>query len=228
MPVPFSKQSNELVERAVNKAKGPASGGVKEINRVLTKDISLGLQWYYFGTRIDPSLACPSDPLSLIRYVVSKSPKIAWCLQYAIEMRASNERVLFYTVNPLTAMTLRAILTMAGINTISIRSSNTQTERDEAIAAFNDTGSGVTALVTSQLLAAFGVNYHGACHRGVIVENGPNFATQNQSMGRLWRLGQKTKFSGTSSRRRTPWTPGSRLGTCGHMSPSSRRRQRLT
>ncbi|KDN66182.1 hypothetical protein CSUB01_04723 [Colletotrichum sublineola] len=34
---------------------------------------------------------------------------------------------------------------------------------------------------------------HGACHHGVIVENGPNFATQNQAMGRLWRLGQKSK-----------------------------------
>lgn len=61
------------------------------------------------------------------------------------------------------------------------------------LADFNDPNSTVRALVTSPLLAASGVNYHNACHNGVVVENCPNFGLQCQVIGRLWRPGQEEK-----------------------------------
>ena len=39
-------------------------------------------------------------------------------------------------------------------------------------------------------LSAFGVNFHKACHHGIIMEAASNPSTELQAQGRIWRLGQ--------------------------------------
>lgn len=47
-----------------------------------------------------------------------------------------------------------------GLSTLTIMSRDTQTERDAAVAEFNDPLSSVAALVTSLQLNAYGVDVH--------------------------------------------------------------------
>ncbi|KAK1990198.1 hypothetical protein LX36DRAFT_705390 [Colletotrichum falcatum] len=54
----------------------------------------------------DNTIGCPTDPVTLARYVISKSPKMAWCLKHAFELQKEGQRCLFYTINPLTAINL--------------------------------------------------------------------------------------------------------------------------
>ncbi|KAL7951502.1 P-loop containing nucleoside triphosphate hydrolase protein [Trichoderma barbatum] len=86
---------------------------------------------------------------------------------------------------------VNALLVAAGIPTLHYMSRNSQTERDAAVEAFNNPASPYTCLVTSLQLSAFGVNFHKACHRGLILEQPMNQAILLQAQGRLWRIGQK-------------------------------------
>lgn len=63
-------------------------------------------------------------------------------------------------------------------------------ERVKAIQAFNNPNEDVGALITTFQLAGFGINLHGACHHGIIVEYPQNLSTILHAIGRLWRLGQ--------------------------------------
>ncbi|KAL6409367.1 uncharacterized protein AUP68_05740 [Ilyonectria robusta] len=53
--------------------------------------------------------------------------------------------------------------------------------------------------ITSQILnallvlASFGVNFHKACHHGLIMESVSNLSTEVQATGRTWRIGQMYK-----------------------------------
>lgn len=85
---------------------------------------------------------------------------------------------------------LNALLVAAGIRTLHYMSRNNQSERDAAVAKFNDPSTPHTCLVTSLQLSAFGLNLHKACHRGIILESPVNLSHTIQALGRLYRLGQ--------------------------------------
>lgn len=69
-------------------------------------------------------------------------------------------------------------------------SRHSQTQRDDAVAKFNNIESPHTCLITSLQLSAFGLNLHKAWHRGIIVESPINLSHTIQALGRLQRLGQ--------------------------------------
>lgn len=79
---------------------------------------------------------------------------------------------------------------MCGIHTLHIHSRVDQSERDWAIRRFNSHETHYTTLLTSTQLSAFGVDFHFACHTGIMLEEPINTGTAVQAMGRLWRLGQ--------------------------------------
>lgn len=85
---------------------------------------------------------------------------------------------------------VNALLVAAGVSTLYYMSKHSQTERDEAVEAFNNPTSNYTCLVTSLQLSAFGVNFHKCCHRGLILKMPANLGTVLQALGRLWRIGQ--------------------------------------
>ncbi|KAI8218196.1 hypothetical protein K4K55_012932, partial [Colletotrichum sp. SAR 10_96] len=100
---PKTSSQHQREQRAKANLKAPAAGGVKEVNNVISKDVTNGLQYYYFATRTDPTIGCPADPITLARYIISKSPKLAWCLRHVLNLAREGKRCLLYTINPLTA-----------------------------------------------------------------------------------------------------------------------------
>ncbi|UPL03878.1 hypothetical protein LCI18_014812 [Fusarium solani-melongenae] len=132
----------------------------------------------------------PRDRLDMAQMICHGSPKLAWTVQRVLELNDRRERVLIYVNHPLTLMILNALLTYLGVRSLHIRSSHPMAERTKAIRRFSNPNEDVGALITSFQLGGFGINLHGACHHGIIVEYPQNLSTLLHAIGRLWRLGQ--------------------------------------
>ncbi|KAL7907902.1 P-loop containing nucleoside triphosphate hydrolase protein [Trichoderma velutinum] len=167
------------------------AAGVKEVNQIAVFDTTGGLQWNFYNTRSDQKFGFPTDRVNQIRYVAWDSPKYMYTILEALDAQSKGERLLIYTNNPLTSQIVNALLVAAGVPTLHYMSRNSQAERDQAVEAFNNPASPYTCLVTSLQLLAFGVGFHRACHRGLILEYPMNHAILLQAQGRLWRIGQQ-------------------------------------
>lgn len=86
---------------------------------------------------------------------------------------------------------LNAVLVMIGIPTLHITSRTEQSERDRAVRRFSEPSSAYTVMLTSTMLNAYGVDFHRACHTGLMLEEPQNTATAIQAVGRLYRFGQE-------------------------------------
>ncbi|QYS93755.1 hypothetical protein H0G86_001124 [Trichoderma simmonsii] len=93
--------------------------------------------------------------------------------------------------NDVSPRIVNALLVAVGVSTLHYMSRHSQAKRDDVVQSFNNPSSHYTCLVTSLQLSAFGVNFHKACHRGLILEMPANLSIVFQAMGRLWSLGQK-------------------------------------
>jgi hypothetical protein len=80
---------------------------------------------------------------------------------------------------------LTALLGYLSLNTMSIRSSHDEDERAEVVRRFNSPEFAVDVLVTSLQLNGFGINFHGACHNGIVLEYPHNIQTLLNAFGRL-------------------------------------------
>ncbi|PTD05729.1 hypothetical protein FCULG_00002200, partial [Fusarium culmorum] len=129
--------------------------------------------------------------INRVRWICWDSPKYCWTLAKVLELHLKGERVLVYVNNPLTSAMILAMLEALGIRTLSIQSKHSQGERDSAVKKFNSATLPISALATSLQLSGFGVNFHLACHHGIIVERPQNLGTQIQAIGRLWRTNQE-------------------------------------
>ncbi|KAH7146311.1 P-loop containing nucleoside triphosphate hydrolase protein [Dactylonectria macrodidyma] len=177
--------------RAQAKSRPIPAAGAEEVDRVMSLDTTGGLQWYFYNTNDNGRYGYPTERLNLARYVVWESPKYARVLQRVLELTEEGHRILIYVNNPLTSMMVNALLVCIGMKTLHYTSRNSQNERDSAIARFNDRTNDYQCLITSMKLAAFGVNFHKACHHGIIVEPPENLSILLHATGRLWRIGQK-------------------------------------
>ncbi|KAF4996847.1 hypothetical protein FDECE_12283 [Fusarium decemcellulare] len=164
--------------------------GVDEINSVVLNDRSGGLQWFFYHTRPDGSVPFPTARVHMAQMLCFGSPKLSWTVQRVIELNDQGERVLIYVNHPLTSMILNGLFTCLGVRSLHVRSAHSAHERAKAVRHFNDPKTDVGVLITSLQLGAFGVNYHGACHHGIILEYPHNLPTVMHAVGRLWRLGQ--------------------------------------
>ncbi|KAH6610611.1 hypothetical protein Trco_000631 [Trichoderma cornu-damae] len=184
-------QSRRRDQAKKSKSGSIPAAGAKEVNRVATYDTTGGLQFVFYNTRESQTLGFPVDRQNQVRYVAWESPKYSYAVLEALEAQAAGERLLIYTNHPLTTQIVSALLVAYGVKTLHYLSRHSQAERDEAIDAFNNEASPYTCLVTSLQLSALGVNFHRACHRGLILEIPTNASTLLQATGRLWRIGQK-------------------------------------
>lgn len=80
---------------------------------------------------------------------------------------------------------------MAGFVTLTVRSTDKQGAKIEALRLFTDPRSKAQILIANINIMATGVNLHDACRVGVIVSQHFNPKTNLQIHGRLNRLGQK-------------------------------------
>ncbi|KAI8718083.1 hypothetical protein NCS52_00886300 [Fusarium sp. LHS14.1] len=180
----------ESAARALVEGPERVFGGVDEVNSLIQNDRTGGLQWFFYLTRPDGSVSMSRDRLDMAKMICYGSPKLAWTVQRVLQLNDEGKRVLIYVNHPLTLMILNAFLTYLGVKSLHIRSAHPMAEHVKAIQAFNNPNEDVGALITTFQLAGFGINLHGACHHGIIVEYPQNLSTILHAIGRLWRLGQ--------------------------------------
>ncbi|KAM0502726.1 hypothetical protein ACHAP8_003556 [Fusarium lateritium] len=185
---PLQERQREGLQR---RKRADAVAGTAEMNRVATHDPTKGLQWAFYLTRDSARDMFPESAIGRVRWLCFDSPKYCWTLAKVIELHLKGQRALVYVNNPLTGQMILAMLEALGIRTLSIQSKHSQGERDSAVKKFNSVNMPISALVTSLQLCGFGVNFHLACHHGIIVERPYNLGNQIQAIGRLWRTNQK-------------------------------------
>ncbi|KAH8729722.1 P-loop containing nucleoside triphosphate hydrolase protein [Ilyonectria robusta] len=133
------------------------------------------------------------EPAAQVKWAAWDSSKYCYAILKIFECVVAGDRLLIYVQSPITSQILNALLVVCGIRSLHYMSRNSQAERDAAVEHFNDSSSPYTVLITSMQLAAFGVNFHKACHRGLIMESVSNLSTEVQATGRTWRIGQMYK-----------------------------------
>ncbi|RBA09768.1 hypothetical protein FPRO05_05704 [Fusarium proliferatum] len=170
-----------------------AAADSENVEEVLWRDGVGGLKWYFgqlqlaYGDEIEFPLVREDIP----RTFCSRSPKLCWTINRVLELKAQRQRVLIFVNHPLTSMILTALLTSLCVETLNIRSSHTVDQRAKMVREFNNPQNRAEALVLSFQLGGFGLNLHGACHHGIIVEYPDNLPTMLHGFGRLWRMGQE-------------------------------------
>ncbi|KAL7785125.1 hypothetical protein V8C43DRAFT_317846 [Trichoderma afarasin] len=102
-----------------------------------------------------------------------------------------NERIVIYVDTPWIQQMMYASMKMAGFVTLTVRSTDKQGAKIEALRLFTDPRSKAQILIANINIMATGVNLHDACRVGVIVSQHFNPKTNLQIHGRLNRLGQK-------------------------------------
>ncbi|KAH6981816.1 P-loop containing nucleoside triphosphate hydrolase protein [Ilyonectria sp. MPI-CAGE-AT-0026] len=163
------------------------------MDRVSSLDTTGGLQWYFYNVRNSQKETFPQEPATQVKWVAWDSPKCCYALLEALDCVESGDRLLIYVQNPISSQILNALFVACGLRTLHYMSRNSQAERDSAVEHFNDASSPYSVLITSIQLAAFSVNFHKACHRGLIMESVSNLSTEVQATGRTWRIGQMYK-----------------------------------
>ncbi|PNP61064.1 hypothetical protein FNYG_14152 [Fusarium nygamai] len=188
-------QSFSLPGAAPPNAAPTAAADSENIEVALWKDGVGGLLWYFgqlqlaYGDDIEFPLVREDIPKTFC----SRSPKLCWTIHRVLELKAQGKRVLIFVNHPLTSTILTALLTSLCVETLNIRSSHTVDKRAQMVREFTNTQNRAEALVMSYQLGGFGLNLHGACHHGIIVEYPDNLPTMLHAFGRLWRMGQENE-----------------------------------
>ncbi|KAF5531381.1 transcription regulatory SNF2 [Fusarium napiforme] len=186
-------QSFSLPGAAPPNAAPTAAADSENIEVALWRDGLGGLAWYFgqlqlaYGDDIEFPLVREDIPKTFC----SRSPKLCWTINRVLELKVQGKRVLIFVNHPLTSTILTALLTSLCVETLNIRSSHTVDQRAQIVREFTNTQNRAEALVMSYQLGGFGLNLHGACHHGIIVEYPDNLPTMLHAFGRLWRMGQE-------------------------------------
>ncbi|KAL6904243.1 hypothetical protein GGI43DRAFT_432850 [Trichoderma evansii] len=165
--------------------------GSGDINRPATFDATGGLEWLFYLTRDSQRYSFPIGRLDQVRYAAWDSSKYCYVLMRALEAKERDEKLLVCVNNPLTSQIIYALLVTCGIKTLHCTSKHSQSERKQAASAFGNRLSLNTCLVTSMQLSASEGSFCRSCHRGIIVELPTNHSALLNTIGRLWRIGQK-------------------------------------
>ncbi|CVL02086.1 uncharacterized protein FMAN_08206 [Fusarium mangiferae] len=186
-------QSFSLPGAAAPTAAPTAAADSENVEEVLWRDGVGGLKWYFGQLQLayGDDMEFPLVRGDIPKTFCSRSPKLCWTITRVLELRAQGKRVLIFVNHPLTSMILTALLTSLCVETLNIRSSHTVDQRAKMVREFNNPQNRAEALVLSFQLGGFGLNLHGACHHGIIVEYPDNLPTMLHGFGRLWRMGQE-------------------------------------
>ncbi|KAF5229897.1 hypothetical protein FANTH_14047 [Fusarium anthophilum] len=186
-------QSFSLPGAAASTAAPTAAADSENVEEVLWRDGVGGLRWYFGQLKLayGDDLEFPTIREDIPKTFCSRSPKLCWTINRVLELKAQEERVLIFVNHPLTSTILTALLTSLCVETLNIRSSHTVDKRAKMVREFNNPQNRAEALVMSYQLGGFGLNLHGACHHGIVVEYPENLPTMLHAFGRLWRMGQE-------------------------------------
>ena len=101
------------------------------------------------------------------------------------------EKVLLFTKWPVVQYNIELFLLIVGIEFVSIRSVHTQAQQEQVVSDFNNPAHPAKVCVTSYRYSSTSSNLQKSCHNIVMLEVPGSSCTANQTIGHVWRMGQK-------------------------------------
>ena len=128
--------------------------------------------WWNF-CRPDPHLPPYIDRFSMGEYMAAKSPKLQYLCGYLAEClfaEVGKHRVLLYVNWPIVHWELEAFLKNLGLDVLSLRSGQSNQEKQTTMNRFNDAEDQVDVLIADIKAGSVGVNLQDACARLMLLE----------------------------------------------------------
>ncbi|KAK5651796.1 hypothetical protein OQA88_11663 [Cercophora sp. LCS_1] len=167
--------------------------GTTQVENLIRQDVDGGLSYYYVNTVEDPNcvFAPSADRAAMTAYAMSDAPILQRAVHHVVKNKKEGERTLVVCYSQYMQQLLVSILDKLCIQVLSVRSSNSQSERDQAYQQFNDPNSDVDVLVLNMAVNAAGLSLHRACCRGLVLQEGWSFNLTFQAISKLYRTGQR-------------------------------------
>lgn len=162
-------------------------------------DKDAGMKFYYTMTRrYDDPPEPPADRVSMIKYLVRRSPKLRWLLVKLDELKQRDEKAIVFCVHPRTQWMIEGVCSIAEFNFYSLRSKHDRdTVRPRLFADFNNSAERVDFLLTTMELSGYGVDLFRDCHNMIIFELPDSVPMMMSAMGRIHRVGQTKQQEAT-------------------------------
>ncbi|KAI1765259.1 hypothetical protein GGR53DRAFT_281151 [Hypoxylon sp. FL1150] len=156
-----------------------------------------GAQWLFEALKAGPEYLMPNNRFALVYWLAYHSPILSqlvvqvrrWICQ-PLQLGLPNRVVIMATM-PWVQQDVALCLKIFGWNVSSIRADLDVFHRNMIIEDFNNPRSKVDILLTSMDLSAFGLDLHGSCNKGIVVQWPWSANHLLQMLGRLPRIGQK-------------------------------------
>jgi hypothetical protein len=182
--------SHASFNASLDRFRSRAPTGVKHVDGWHEKGVH-GSVFYHRLTRGEDVDVCYRDRVTFATWMCKRSVKLQWLAGFLLHTCINaDKKVLIFTEWPVIQWNIELFLLMVGIEFVSIRSAHTQSHRDQVIADFNDPLHQVKVCVTSYRCSSTSTNLQKACHNIVMAEVPGSGSTANQSIGRVWRIGQ--------------------------------------
>ncbi|CZR36035.1 uncharacterized protein FPRO_03705 [Fusarium proliferatum ET1] len=165
--------------------------GVDKVEELLHNDINGGLSFFFHQTNIDPSLLPPSDRVGYIHWLCYMSPVMTRTLELVWQyVREEKERVLVYVDSPWIQAIVVQLFTIAGLDVVTVRPSDSSITKNNIIAKWNDPKSGIEVFVANASNMGTSVNMHTCCCKGIFMNWLMTAKAMLQIIGRLIRINQ--------------------------------------
>ncbi|KAL7906500.1 P-loop containing nucleoside triphosphate hydrolase protein [Trichoderma velutinum] len=174
-----------------DKGKGPIVG-VEHLQRLLSFDQNAGLDYFFSRACLDPDVNSPAGRSGWLNWLCATSPILSRCLElthrYVLQ---DKERIVVYVDTRWIQQLMFGAMKMAGFHTLTVRSADKPSTKNEAVRLFCDPTSEAQVFIANINMMSMGVNLHTACCKGFLVNMPFKAKTILQIHGRLNRLGQK-------------------------------------
>ncbi|KAI0377893.1 P-loop containing nucleoside triphosphate hydrolase protein [Hypomontagnella monticulosa] len=176
---------------------GRITMGVHHSQMLATHTADGGAQWLFEALKAGPEYMMPNNRFEFVYWLAYHSPIMCRLLIQVREWIEEPQehdlpnRVVIMAAMPWVQQDIALCLKMYGWNVSSIRADITLSERSRIIEDFNNPSTAIDVLLTSMDLSAFGLNLHGACNKGIVVQWPWSANYLLQVLGRLPRIGQR-------------------------------------
>ena len=183
--------SHAAFNASLDRFRSKAQTGVKHVDRWHEKGV-FGSVFYHRMTRGEDVDIPYRDRISFAIWMSQRSVKLQWLAGFLLSVvLGKQEKVLLFTEWPVVQYNVELFLLMVNIEFVSIRSVHTQAQRDQVVSDFNDPAHPAKVCVTSYRCSSTSSNLQKSCHNIVMLEVPGSGCTTNQTIGRVWRMGQK-------------------------------------
>ena len=151
-----------------------------------------GASFFFDQTKPDATLPVYRDRTSLLYYLCRFSPKLSYLAVLLQQIcQVHKRKALLFCDWPATAWLVEVLVLLLGFRTLTIRARHKSSERDRAVALFNDPESAFQVLVTNVKVSSTALNLQGDCSAVIFVDVPSNAQSTPQAAGRVIRIGQR-------------------------------------